>query len=116
MKLRHKTPCNECPFRRKSLPGYLGNATPEEFLGATLNDTPMPCHKTVDYTKKTWRKSLGTERVAHCAGSLIFYANMCKLHRDRSMPRLEKDRENVFSRPDEFLKHHTGPLTPKEPE
>lgn len=102
-------PCKACPFRRKSAPGWLGASTPEEFLREqTLRDLEMPCHSTVDYENPWWRDRLDQARF--CAGALIFFANICKLSRDPSRPRLPKSSE-VFASPQEFLEHH---LTPRK--
>ena len=46
-------PCKECPFRKKSAPGWLGSSTPEGFMATTLSDVEMPCHLTVDYTARS---------------------------------------------------------------
>jgi len=97
-------PCTECPFRRKSLPGYLGSDTPENFMATTLADAPMPCHCTVDYEDENWREKAA--KAPLCAGARIFFANICKLSRDRARPKLERDRENVFANPAEFIAHH----------
>ncbi len=102
MEHTHKKPCRECPFRKESLPGYLGADNPEDFLATTLDDFPMPCHLTVDYEEDGWESLVGA---SYCAGALSFFRNMCKMSRDRKRPQGEKD-ETVFSRPDEFLKHH----------
>lgn len=100
-------PCAECPFRRASLPGYLGSDTPENFIATALADYPMPCHLTVDYSDPEWRakwERAGEGRL--CAGAAIFFANLCKLSRDRDRPALPVDRALVFAHPGEFLAHH----------
>jgi hypothetical protein len=99
-----KTPCRECPFRRRSLPGWLGASNPEEFLATTLADAEMPCHMTVDYEDPYWEDEL--DMAQFCAGALIFFRNICKVSRDRSRPLLPADKENVFATPAEFLAHH----------
>lgn len=109
-----KKPCKECPFRRKSMAGWLGASSPEQFMAATLNDHPMPCHTTVDYEDPKWkekwdkdvRSNNGDSR--YCAGAAIFFANMFKLSRDAKRPRLPEDRAAVFSAPQEFLRYHNA--------
>lgn len=108
-----KKPCKQCPFRKQSLPGWLGDASPEQFIATVMNDEEMPCHSTVDYTDKHWRRSLRTKKVSYCKGSLIFFSNICKLSRDRARPTAEPS-EDVFRSPQEFLKHHTS-LEKKRP-
>lgn len=108
--LRHTTPCPQCPFRRKSLAGYLGNSDADEFVDSTVNqEEHMPCHLSVDYEDPDWRETqLAT--AAHCAGSLIFLKNQCKLPHDevlrKRMERVEKDTKKVFNWPHEFKEHH----------
>lgn len=108
-----KKPCNQCPFRKKSLPGWLGDASPEQFMATVMQDHEMPCHSTVDYSDPRWRRSLSTKKVSYCKGSLIFFANICKLSRDRDRPTAEPS-EDVFRSPQEFLNHHKS-LEKKKP-
>lgn len=103
-----KKPCRECPFRRRSIPGYLGNSTPAEFLASTMADQPMPCHLTVDYEDRNWKDML--DEASHCNGALTFFSNICKLSNDPNRPKMPVDCENVFTRPTEFLDHHGGTL------
>ena len=52
MKPPKGSPCAECPFRRKSLQGYLGaNDVAEFVLAAEGGQSPMPCHMEVDYER-----------------------------------------------------------------
>lgn len=106
MKADLKSPCDQCPFRRKSIPGWLGADTPENFIETTMADYPMPCHSTVDYEDPGWFENL--DEAQACAGALVFFANLCKLSRDPKRPKLPADHEWVFSRPEEFLEHHNG--------
>jgi hypothetical protein len=101
---QRKKPCKECPFRRKSAPGWLGRDTPEGFITTAMADHPMPCHLEVDYEQKDWRTQAASAPL--CAGALIFFANTCKLSRDPERPRLKPDRANVFNNPREFIEHH----------
>ena len=104
MRQARKKPCRECPFRRKSLPSYLGQDTPEGFLATTLSDHPMPCHLAVDYTEEDWRDK--AQKATLCAGALVFFANILKLSRDPDRPRVSPDKTTVFASPQEFLLHH----------
>jgi len=102
-------PCSQCPYRRQSLQGYLGESDPEEFMELTMSDYPMPCHQTVDYREPQWKKKWEAGQVGKlCAGALIFFANICKRSRDGSRPTIPADRELVFSRPDEFIDYHNA--------
>lgn len=101
---QHKTPCNQCPWRRASAPGWLGDSTPGDFWWTAEQDTRMPCHNHIDYERKDWKKQI--EKVPQCAGRAIAFANRCKLPRDKALLRLPADKEKVFSTPQEFLDHH----------
>lgn len=116
-----KEPCSQCPYRRKSMPGYLGQATPEEFMQSTMLDYPMPCHKTIDYNDQHWKdkwenlvlddelkvgKAGCDTKEKHCAGAAIFFTNIAKLSRDAARPRMAADRELVFDHPQQFIDHH----------
>ena len=114
--LQHRKPCSQCPYRRRSAPGWLGAATPQQFLASTLGEEHMPCHAAVDYDDPAWRESQYPQ-APMCAGSLVFMANTSKLPRDPSLAaavrQVDADHDTVFSRPDEFLDHHADPHLPK---
>lgn len=117
-----KEPCNQCPYRRKSAPGFLGKSTPEEFMQSTMADYPMPCHKTIDYNDKKWKEKWEalivddefdpglqlsiSPREKHCAGAAIFFSNISKRTRDKMRPRLPPDEVLVFNSQKEFIDHH----------
>ncbi|RUX20522.1 hypothetical protein EOA27_08400 [Mesorhizobium sp. M2A.F.Ca.ET.037.01.1.1] len=102
MKACLKEPCNECPWRRKHPAGWLGGYAPEDFTTQVQFDgPPLPCHKTIPP---------GGEAKAMCAGALIFMRNSFKSaqHPDYgdALKTVERDVENVFQWPHEFLAHH----------
>lgn len=106
MELKHKTPCNECPWRRSHPAGWLGGYTTDDFINQLQRDgPPLPCHKTIPGD--------GTEARAMCAGALIFMRNSCKSaqHPDYgdARERVEPDPVNVFRWPQEFRDHHNDP-------
>lgn len=110
-------PCRECPFLRTAPNGYLGAATPENFIQSTLNtEEGMPCHLTVDYDDPDWLDKLDEAQL--CRGSLIFLKNSCKLPRSAAycaeVQAVPADRETVFANSMEFLKHHTAVIQPKK--
>ncbi len=51
--------CNNCPFLKDTLKGWLGKEKTREIVNAIKNDKTFHCHKTLD----------GNEKI--CAGSLI---------------------------------------------
>lgn len=98
-------PCNDCPWARNALPGWLGENTAEEWARMAHGETRAQCHTT---------KAESGEHHP-CAGMAIYRANVGKMPRSPSIQRLPADRELVFASRDEFLEHHTGPLAPPPP-
>ncbi len=90
-KKQHTSPCSDCPFARKSLAGWLGNMTAEEWIAAVHGEALIDCH---------------TISNQQCAGSAIYRANVCKSPRREDCLRLPADRVKVFSWMTEFLAHH----------
>jgi hypothetical protein len=90
-KCQHTTPCSDCPWRRDSLNGWLGGASPEEWIQAAHSDEVVPCH---------------TLKGAQCAGIAIYRANTAKLPYPPNLT-LPADRKKVFSWRTEFLEHHS---------
>jgi len=103
-----KAPCDQCPFRRKAAAGWLGQSTPEGFIGTILIGTePLPCHSTINYERTDWRERFLSKRdpkAKLCAGALILQANTGKVPREG--PSLPADRTRVFSTFAEFIEHH----------
>lgn len=104
MKLKHKTPCDECPWRRNHPAGWLGGYDPEQFTNQVQWDgPPLPCHK-------TYKPGGDGEAKAMCAGALVFMKNSCKSAKHPAygdaLDHVERDTETVFNWPFEFLEHH----------
>jgi hypothetical protein len=95
---QHERPCDDCPWSRKALNGWLGGFTVDDWLSTAHSDAKIECHV-----------NLG----AQCAGSAIYRTNVVKSPRDPEVLRLPADREAVFARPDEFRAHHES--APKRP-
>lgn len=111
MKPPTKKPCNQCPMRRISAPGWLGSASSQAFIAAVHTGLAMPCHATVDYEDDEWRARLqpGHPREARqCAGQAIYLTHCSVLPRPGPLAaiRLPADRGRVFATPQEFLDHH----------
>lgn len=110
-KLTHVTACKQCPYRRDSLPGWLGSGTPESFAyGAVADKLPeeFPCHCAIDYDDPKWKDTQYPE-ASLCAGALAMARNNCKLATDPEraalIAQVPRDPE-VFQFPAEFLAHH----------
>lgn len=105
--------CKECPFKRTSLPGYLGKAShdPELFLAPHWRgDLRLPCHMKVDWEAEN---AQALARVAPlCHGFLILCKNAAKLPYNseikNAVEATEPDRENFFAWAHEFVDHHGG--------
>jgi hypothetical protein len=99
-----RNPCSECPFHRKSLAGYLGNATAEQFLATSASGAiPMPCHSEVDYEQDDWEEQ--QTQVHQCTGHAIYLSNICKRPETEDVQKLPVDRDFYFSNHYEFLAH-----------
>ncbi len=90
--VQHESPCDDCPWRRDSLPGWLGPLSPQEWVESAHGEDKIPCH---------------SYDGPQCAGSAIYRRNVAKSCRDATNLRLPADREKVFATPNEFKTHHT---------
>lgn len=101
-------PCKECPFRRNSVPGWLGPWDPDELL-LVIGRAAFPCHMTVKPGHNHDEDQPGLES---CAGMAIFLNN--KIERSRNsdnayhqgLLRGSSHAGNVFRTSSEFLDHH----------
>lgn len=110
-----KDVCRECPFRRKSAPGYLGEASydPHGFVGPHYHgDVRLPCHMQVDWEDKTGKKSKTLKDAPLCRGFVIFIKNNVKWPENGevriAVDKVEVDRENIFGWMHEFVAHHSS--------
>lgn len=92
---QHTSPCSDCPFARKSMPGWLGSMTADEWMMLAHGEGSADCHATKRPDGGAWA----------CAGLAIYRANVCKSVRDPEALRLSPDRDKVFSF-GEFKRHH----------
>lgn len=99
-----KVPCNECPFRKNSLPGYLGGFSTQETLQAVTGEDNFDCHLT---------REDGEERMA-CAGRMLFASSLGKSFRRKDLEQIrlqlkestpQEIKDNILSYK-EFKKHH----------
>jgi hypothetical protein len=102
-----KKPCRQCPWRRKSAPGWLGAGSPESFVATLMLDIePLPCHSTIDYNRPDWhvRWTRGLDKKAKlCAGALIAAANSGKMSRFAARGDVHGD---TFASMAEFIEYH----------
>lgn len=102
-------PCNQCPYRKESLPGFLGDANyqPELFLQQLDMKEMHPCHLAI----KDWENYTKEELLAanKCTGALQFMNNSLRIHRNPKIAALQKTagkNEKVFQWKSEFIEHH----------
>jgi hypothetical protein len=106
-----KQACKECPFRRASIPGWLGESSgkPMEFIGPHWQaDLPLPCHLTVN-----WESDNSQGRAAEaplCFGLLTMMKNSAKMPRDPELAAavrsVERNTDEFFTHLGEFVQHH----------
>lgn len=103
-----KKPCKQCPFRKKAMKGWLGEAHPESFVGTLLLESEvLPCHSTIDYSRKDWHEAWTMRREGKaCAGAIATACNSGKRPRYLTVPVPERNREEVFARFADFIEHH----------
>lgn len=89
-----KRPCNDCPFRKDSLPGWLGNKMEEHVLSDSF-----VCHKTLSGKK------------LQCAGHMLLTKNTNLIVRISLAMELDlglSGRELVFENVQDCISHHTN--------
>lgn len=130
-----KLPCNACPFRPNSLPGWLGDYAPAEIIDCIRYEIPFYCHQEIEnlpqsgtidletaqlnaeangYDMEDWRMHL--DAINHCAGALIMAKKMAKLPRDRRASNAVKNislNAPVFQTPEDFIDYHTKKNRPE---
>ena len=92
---QHKAPCHDCPWRRASIPGWLGPYTIEEWLQVAHGEGRIECHTVKQFDDDGWQ----------CAGAAIYRANVIKQCHDPEILALPKDLKKVFWF-GEFKAHH----------
>lgn len=98
--MQHKNPCNECPWRRKAAPGWLGGRlSAADWIAAAQSDEKIPCHK---------QRVMTGPKAQHCVGAATFRTNICKSPRDPSVLTLPRNTVDIFSMPQQFLDHHSS--------
>jgi hypothetical protein len=110
-KLDRRYPCSDCPWRRNSRRGWLGEDKPVSFFRSTItNEGEFPCHLDINYDDPNWRKTQ-LANASLCAGQLIFFRNWLKTPRIPVLAaavRAVHTSRKVFETPTEFLRHHAA--------
>lgn len=111
-----ETACCECPFRRESAPGYLGEASydPEGFIAPHwYGGLPLPCHLEIDWEASDNPKMLAIVAGAPtCHGYARMMRNCAKLPHDRKsadeLRQISANSVRFFANLREFCEHHKG--------
>jgi hypothetical protein len=97
--------CNECPFNKKSIPGFLADYTPKVIHDIVMSEQHFPCHKTLPAVNTlTPQEALEFPR---CKGSIMYMKKGCKLPNDKNLFNdiSKEDLDEILSIP-EFFNHH----------
>lgn len=102
-------PCNECPFRKNSLPGWLGEwSSPEELFGFVITaEQSFPCH--LSMTDRNGDDKPQSD-MSYCRGAVMFMKKIGKLPRNRELAKMvnsvnREELDNILDLPG-FLSHH----------
>lgn len=99
-------PCNDCPWVRTSLRGWLGPLDAFGWLDAAHSDEAIACHLTIKRTDEAGHGDWSNPEMRQCAGAAVFRANVHKSPRDPEVAVGERGTADVFADNDEFVLHH----------
>jgi len=107
-------PCNDCPWRRAAIPGWLGPYLPSDWIKIAHSEAPIACHKTIVVTDPLEMTGKWDHpKLRQCRGAAIFRANVSKQPKNPTIETGPPDTESCFGSNEEFLEHHGGePMTP----
>lgn len=103
-------PCGECPFTKKSLPGFLpGYGSALNLHQMVMSEIHFPCHMQLP-KGKTQLSIKEAKKYPRCQGSIIYMRKACKFPSDKKLKAAfdqvsPEDKELVLSVP-EFFEHH----------
>ncbi len=82
--------CNECPFHKKALKGYLGQKNNSSYLEEIIEmwqqEKPFPCHQKID--KFSTFEEIKKQSIPLCRGYICMYKNSFKIPRDKELKKL----------------------------
>jgi hypothetical protein len=105
--------CKQCPFRKNSLPGWLGNYDVGSIFRAIWKGFPFFCHSAINYKSKTWEtKAMKDGKL--CVGGLLFAHKILAPERECQHDEIRRARLAVVHYQDkiecmdakEFGEHH----------
>ena len=123
-----KNPCSECPFRKKSLKGYVGpHDSAGEIIEGLRAGLKFPCHMQVNQITDHLMDKLGKEEdgplamtkeqavqqaareASHCTGALIMMNNACMISRNTRIAAMQDQvgkSDQVFANEPEMEAYH----------
>jgi hypothetical protein len=112
MKLKKTSPCRECPFRKKSLAGWLGKWTLAEISRQVHGEVGLTCHMQ-NKDKKIEKLNIDKyyEKAHACVGGLISANKSCKIYSNPELNDFQRQLKGSPHEPEimnkwEFEKHH----------
>lgn len=113
MKDTLKNPCNACPFRKNSLPGWLGPWDANSLHQFVMNEGDFACHLTIPQDERNL--VIVEEITMRCAGSVLYLGKNCKspryeplasvLGKVKADPEYRTRLDNILNLR-EFINHH----------
>ena len=104
MKLHHRKPCAECPWRLAAPAGWLGGHTPVMYADAVAGNEITACHLR-DHGPDD-------DATAMCVGALATGRNSCidpwKTPGAKEAQAVVGRRDDCFKHPAHFYRHHSG--------
>ena len=109
--------CNQCPFSKTSLPGWLGGFSADDILEAQQNESLFSCHLHREEDSKENGKKIESGEHPICRGFLVSAEVSCKMFGQnpktgkalydliKTMTITKEEKESVLSR-FTFRKHH----------
>lgn len=91
--------CNDCPWRRNAVAGWLGPYDADQWVQLAHSDEPIACHETI-VDDESWTEA------KQCRGAAQYRANVAKAPRDPDIAVGPTDREGIFANPAEFKEYH----------
>jgi hypothetical protein len=106
-----KVMCDECPFRKASLRGWLGPHSIADIERVVQSDEPFICHEEIEeMAVRGYSDEEIIDEGQHCVGMLRYRNNMCKRSRDPEVSKVQVELRDI---PDEdvisagkFREHH----------
>lgn len=100
-------PCNECPWRRDAIPGYLGPYTPLDWVKIAHGEQPIACHKTIRvHNPLESTGSWDDPKIRQCRGAAIFRENVGKSPKNPTIITGPHDPVAVFDDTLDFCRYH----------